>query len=228
MKSWSGKIWWLKKQKAAVSPSKLWGQCWDTSILGEVVTRVYTFMPSPLCFYKVILHIIHLLSLCYALMPVLANSQDKIPVVIDCLYGDAGGLCLHPVPCISKFSVSTVCSRSGITLWVWGASQQSCWTTVALGKDSMCCFRGEVRLMLSWCKSVQLHWLCQGSTNLNQLTMWSLFRYYLSQQLWDLLTFFTLILTEFSTLDRTCNPNSFIMNINTELFLTISYFFWVP
>lgn len=156
----------------------------EAGILPLLWRLLLTFIPSchHLCVFRiqVILPMISLLfSLCYALIPLLANSQGNTPVIIDCLCGAAGGLWLCSVPRISRVSGTTLCLHSGDPCFkVWRAWHQSCWCAVALCKESMCCFRWDARLMLSWYKSVQLHQLCQDSMNLNQLNMCSLFRYY--------------------------------------------------
>lgn len=110
-----------------------------------------------------------LFSLCSALMPVVANSQGNIPAVIDHLYGDSGAfpfiLSLH------------FCSPPVLRLWdhPGEGGEHLLSVAVALCKYPRCCLRG-IRTMLSCWKSVQLH--CQDSANLNQLNVWSLFRYY--------------------------------------------------
>lgn len=90
----------------------------EAGILPLLWRLLLTFIPSchHLCVFtiQVILPMISpRFSLCYALMPVLANSQGNTPVVVDCLCGAAGGFWLHPVPRISRVSGTTLCLHSG-------------------------------------------------------------------------------------------------------------------
>lgn len=123
MKHCSRKIWWLKKQKAAVSPPKLWEWLCNSSIPIGIVTHIYAFLPSPLCFYYIsdfTYNISSFFSL-LCLMPVVANSQGNIPAVIDHLYGDSGGLSFHPV---LAFLFPSCAHALGSPLGGWWASPQ--------------------------------------------------------------------------------------------------------